>query len=79
MEGHHDTTTGPKQVAASYAAIATAAGVEPRNVLFLSDVVGELDAARAAGMQTALALRPGNRGVPTHSHPSFTSLEEIAL
>jgi len=79
LEGHHDTTAGPKQSTASYTAIANAAEVAPGDVLFLSDVVGELDAARAAGMQTALALRPGNREVPAHTHPSFHSLEEISL
>jgi enolase-phosphatase E1 len=36
-------------------------GIEPRQVLFVSDVGAELDAARAAGMATALAIRPGNR------------------
>ena len=56
-----DTTTGPKREAASYAAIAADMGLAPRQVLFVSDVGAELDAARAAGMATALAVRPGNR------------------
>jgi len=61
LRGHYDTTTGPKREAASYAAIAADMGLEPRQVLFVSDVGAELDAARAAGMATALAVRPGNR------------------
>ncbi|MFM7206405.1 MAG: acireductone synthase [Planctomycetaceae bacterium] len=61
LRGHYDTTTGPKRETASYAAIAADMGLEPRRVLFVSDVGAELDAARAAGMATALAIRPGNR------------------
>jgi enolase-phosphatase E1 len=60
LAGYFDTTTGPKWETASYAAIAGAIGRAPGGVLFLSDVVAELDAARAAGMETALVVRPGN-------------------
>ena len=61
LRGHYDTTTGPKREAASYRAIASDMGLEPREILFISDVGEELDAARQAGMTTALAIRPGNR------------------
>jgi enolase-phosphatase E1 len=61
LRGHYDTTTGPKREAASYAAIAADMRLEPRQILFVSDVGAELDAARTAGMATALAGRPGNR------------------
>jgi enolase-phosphatase E1 len=61
LRGHYDTTTGPKREPSSYAKIATDMGIEPRQILFVSDVGAELDAARAAGMATALAVRPGNR------------------
>lgn len=77
--GYYDTTIGSKREAASYAAIATDSGVPADAILFLSDVAAELDAARAAGMQTALALRPGNPPQASHSHPTFSSLEEIRL
>lgn len=76
--GHHDTTVGPKKSAASYAAITAVAGHAPDAILFLSDIVAELDAARTAGLRTALALRPGNPPAPTHDHPTFSSLLEIA-
>jgi enolase-phosphatase E1 len=69
LRGHYDTTTGPKREAASYTAIAADMGLEPRQILFVSDVGAELDAARGAGMATALAVRPGNRdpgGVSEH-------------
>jgi len=61
LRGHYDTTTGPKREAASYRAIAADMRLEPREILFVSDVGAELDAARQAGMATALANRPGNR------------------
>ena len=79
LSGYYDTTTGSKKAAASYTAIAAHAGVAPGEILFLSDVVEELDAARAAGLRTGLAIRPGNRETAAAGHPSFTSLEEIAL
>lgn len=52
FSGYFDTTSGPKREAASYERIAAAIGHSARDVLFLSDVAQELDAARTAGMQT---------------------------
>jgi len=60
LRGHYDTTTGPKREAASYRSIAADMQMEPREILFVSDIGAELDAARQAGMATALANRPGN-------------------
>ena len=59
FRGHYDTTTGPKKEADSYRNIAAEFGLPPSEILFLSDVVTELDAARSAGMQTGLVIRPG--------------------
>lgn len=78
LRDYYDTTTGPKREAASYTAIAADMGLEPRQVLFVSDVGPELDAARTAGMQTVLAVRPGNREPGAiFDHPSVTSFAEI--
>jgi enolase-phosphatase E1 len=55
---YFDTTIGPKTEAASYRAIAAAVGVPPPGIVFLSDHEGELDAARAAELQTVRLLRP---------------------
>lgn len=60
FRGHYDTTTGPKREAESYRKIASDFGMPPQDILFLSDVVAELDAAQAAGMRTVLVVRPGN-------------------
>lgn len=65
LSAYFDTTTGPKREAESYRRIAAALGVVPAEVLFLSDVPEELSAARDAGMQTALAVRPGNKPCDT--------------
>ncbi len=78
LRGHYDTTTGPKREANSYAAIAADMGLEPRQILFVSDIGAELDAARAAGMATALAVRPGNRETGgLYDHQAIESFAEI--
>lgn len=77
FEGHHDTGTGPKKEAGSYRAIARAYGLAPREVLFLSDVVDELDAAAEAGMGTGLLRRPGNKPVASHRHPEHLDFGEL--
>jgi enolase-phosphatase E1 len=52
--------------------------LEPRQILFLSDVGAELDAAHAAGMATALAVRPGNRDAGgVFEHEAVASFAEI--
>jgi enolase-phosphatase E1 len=63
ISGYFDTRTGPKQASASYAAIAGAMKVATGEVLFFSDVVRELDAAREAGCGARLVMRPGNATV----------------
>ncbi len=69
ISAHFDTTTGPKREQASYVAIAAALKTSPNAIVFYSDVVAELDAAKTAGMQTALVVRPGNKPVPEgHGH-----------
>ncbi len=78
LSGHYDTTTGPKREPTSFAAIAKDIGQTPEGVLFVSDVVEELDAAAAVGMQTALSLRPGNKPIEAeHNHRSVTSFEQL--
>lgn len=72
-----DTTTGPKREARSYRQIAAELGIASSEGLFLSDVVAELDAAQAAGMQTALALRPGVRLLATSGHPTVHNFDEL--
>ena len=80
LGGHYDTTTGSKRSASSYAAIAAEMGLPAGEILFVSDVVAELDAAELAGMQTALAVRPGNApSSPGHGHAAIESFDQIEL
>jgi enolase-phosphatase E1 len=66
---YFDTTIGKKTDPESYRHIANAMSLPPEAVLFVSDVTGELDAARRAGMHTTLSMRPGNKPPPAgHSH-----------
>jgi enolase-phosphatase E1 len=76
IHAYFDTTTGPKQEAASYAKIAGALGRPAAEVLFVTDTPGEADAARGAGLQTALCAR-GERREPG-PHPIIGSLGELA-
>lgn len=78
LNGHFDTTTGPKKDANSYRKIAAGFRLPASEILFVSDVVAELDAAKEAGLATALSIRPGN--VPTgegHGHPHMGTFDEI--
>jgi enolase-phosphatase E1 len=57
IRAYFDTTTGMKSASTSYSSIAAELGHPPASILFVSDVAAELDAARAAGMDTALCVR----------------------
>jgi enolase-phosphatase E1 len=77
-----DTQVGHKREADSYRQIAAALDRKPQDILFLSDIVEELDAARDAGLQTLLLDRvedyptPRN-GEATHGHPRVESFAAI--
>ncbi len=80
FSAHFDTQIGPKKEAQSYRLISAALNTDPQDVLFLSDIVVELDAAQAVGFQTALSRRPGNAPIPPgHGHPEFADFSEILL
>jgi enolase-phosphatase E1 len=75
---YFDTTIGHKIEADSYRRIAEELRFAPADVVFISDAIAELDAARAAGMKTILALRPGNRAVePPINHPTVDSFAPL--
>lgn len=59
-----DTRVGAKAEAESYRKIAAAVPCEPKQVLFLSDAMKEIEAARAAGMQALLCEREGHSNAP---------------
>lgn len=77
LSAYFDTTTGGKREAESYARIARARGRSSDELLFLSDVAAELDAAREAGMRTALCLRPGAPEPADRGHAVIRSFDEL--
>ena len=62
LSGYFDTTSGPKRAAASYATIAEALALDPVDILFVSDVSAETDAAKAAGLNALLIDRDTGQG-----------------
>jgi enolase-phosphatase E1 len=79
ITGYFDTRTGPKRASTSYAAIARSMGVEPKEGIFFSDVVEELDAAREAGLDTRLVVREGNAPVSDdHEHIRIDRIDQTS-
>ena len=77
ISAYFDTHVGPKQASASYAAIARNLKVDPCEVLFLSDRVPELNAARQAGCQVRLVVRDGN--APVEEGHGYEVVESFAV
>ena len=78
ISSYFDTRVGPKKQVSSYSKIAQSLGNPANEILFVSDVVAELDAALLAGMMTALAVRPGNPSNQERTgHPVIRSFEEL--
>jgi enolase-phosphatase E1 len=78
LNGYIDTNIGPKTSAESYRRIAAEFHLAASQVLFVSDVIKELDAASSSGMKTLLSVRPGNPPQPKgHAHGVISSLSEI--
>lgn len=75
--GYYDTEIGGKREAASYARIAADIGVAPADILFLSDIVEELDAARAAGLATTWLCRAPLACPADARHPCVADFDAI--
>jgi len=60
FSGYFDTTIGAKREADAYRKIAAAVTAPPAQILFLSDIKEELDAAQAAGLHTVWLVRDGS-------------------
>lgn len=59
FSNYFDTITGSKREGKTYQKIAELVNKPAENILFLSDVVEELQAAEVAGFQTIQLVRPG--------------------
>ena len=77
LRAYFDTTTGPKNAPESYLRIADRLALEAPNILFVSDVAKELDAARDAGMQTMLCVRAESTERIASAHRVVNSFEEL--
>ena len=78
FSGYFDTRVGGKKETASYRKILLDTGLSGKDMLFLSDVGEELDAARAAGMKTCQLLRDEHVRAAL-SHPHARTLADVRL
>lgn len=78
FSGNFDTRVGGKREADSYRNILKRIGLSGEQVLFLSDVGEELDAARAAGLHTCQLLRD-DKAVAFAAHPQARDFSEVVL
>ncbi|MBS0487558.1 MAG: acireductone synthase [Proteobacteria bacterium] len=79
FSGYFDTETGPKREAESYRRIASAINWPASEILFLSDIAEELDAARATGMRTTQLARPPATCPVSGAHPCVHDFNAVAL
>ncbi len=77
FEGYFDTRVGGKKESASYQAIVENIAVPADQILFLSDVVGELDAAKKAGLQTVQLVR--EVGMEAGEHLQVGRFDQISI
>ncbi|GAB2277961.1 hypothetical protein Dimus_012659 [Dionaea muscipula] len=65
LSGFFDTTIGNKRESRSYVEINESVGVDnPSEILFVTDVYEEATAAKAAGLEVIISVRPGNGPLP---------------
>lgn len=77
FKGYFDTRIGNKREPQAYAAIVTQLAMPAKEILFLSDVVEELDAAASTGMQTMQLVR--EPGMTTGAHTIAHDFDEISV
>ncbi|KAK6134595.1 hypothetical protein DH2020_031654 [Rehmannia glutinosa] len=77
--GYFDTTVGNKRETKSYIEISQSLGVDnPSEILFVTDVYQEATAAKAAGLEAIISIRPGNGPLPeNHGFQTIKSFPEI--
>jgi len=75
---YFDTHIGQKRETQSYQNITQALDLPANEILFLSDIKEELDAARQAGMQTCWLVRD-SEFTPGSEHPQVFSFKDIVV
>ncbi|KAK7103679.1 enolase-phosphatase E1-like [Littorina saxatilis] len=74
---HFDTTIGSKTDSESYKKIASEIKTPAEEVLFLTDLPEEAEAAVAAGLRSALVIRPGNADLTDEHLQNFACIEQF--
>jgi enolase-phosphatase E1 len=78
IDNYFDTNVGKKGDARSYRRIAAELSLAPHQILFVSDVIEELDAAHDAGMKAVLSVRRGNAPQENvEQYPEIHSFDQI--
>ncbi|KAL5736352.1 hypothetical protein ACOSP7_030811 [Xanthoceras sorbifolium] len=79
LSGFFDTAVGNKRETQSYVEISQSLGVDkPSEILFVTDVYQEATAAKAAGLEVVISVRPGNGPLPeNHGFKTINSFSEI--
>jgi len=77
ISSYFDTTTGAKTEAASYQSISKEIGSPSPEILFVSDVSAELDAARESGMVTTLCVRQETGATENSIHQLVRTFDVI--
>lgn len=75
FSGYFDTHIGAKREVGSYRSIAQSLALLPEQILFLSDIHQELDAALKAGLRTIQLIR--NSADPISQHPQVPGFDHI--
>lgn len=78
FSGFFDTRVGGKREPESYQRLAISIGVPPVEVLFLSDMEAELDAAAAAGLRTCQLVRVPDGTEPSERHQTAADFFAVA-
>lgn len=79
FSGYFDTHIGSKREADSYRRIASQIDLPAGEILFLSDIAEELDAAKTAGMLTLQLVREADGTLPAAGHTQAKNFYEIDL
>lgn len=79
FSGYFDTHIGAKQDSGAYTKIAETVALAPKELLFLSDIQAELDAAKTAGFNTYWLLRDENGVHAKTTHLEAKNFDQIDL
>ncbi len=78
FSGFFDTRVGNKREPESFSRLAISMGHPPAQMVYLSDIEAELDAAATAGMRTCQLVRPDAATRPSERHPHAPDFGGVA-